>query len=168
MKVNDDAGTTSHVFPSVQVDKHGSVFVAWLDRRDDPVNNLLTNTWADVSHDNGLTFGQDQLQSDVATTWFVRRDARPNFGDYNSSELLDFEKFVTVWADGRFPVQNPLDPTLISFQRRATPGTIFTIENDLFHLRCSYAGLRESIFIGDAVQRFVQNDLVRFRRHDRM
>ncbi len=88
-------------------------------------------SWADVSHDNGLTFGQDKLQSDVATTWFVRRDARPNFGDYNSSELLDFEKFVTVWADGRFPVQNPLDPTLISFQRRATPDVIFTIANGL-------------------------------------
>jgi hypothetical protein len=131
VKVNDDDGTTSHVFPSVQVDKQGSVYVAWLDRRDDALNNLLTNTWANVSQNNGVTYGHDKVQTDVSTSWFVRRDAAPNFGDYNSSELLGFNQFVTVWADGRFPPQSVNDPFLISFQRRATPDTIFTIANGL-------------------------------------
>lgn len=131
VKVSEDLGVTSHVFPSVQVDKQGSVFVAWLDRREDPLNNLLTNTWANVSQDNGLSYGHDKLQTDVATSWFVRRDAAPNFGDYNSSELLGFNQFVTVWADARFPKQLAIDPTLISFQRRATPDTMFTIANGL-------------------------------------
>jgi hypothetical protein len=131
IKVNDDVTTTSHVFPSVQVNKSGYVFVAWLDRRNDPLNNLLTNTWAAVSKDTPLTFGHSALQSDVATSWFVRRDAIPNFGDYNSSELLGFNQFVTTWADGRFPQQLAVDPTLISFQRRATPDTIYTIANGL-------------------------------------
>jgi hypothetical protein len=130
VKVNEDPGMTSHVFPSVQVDKQGSVFVAWLDRRDDPFN-LLTNTWANISQNNGLSYGHDKLQTDVATSWFVRRDAAPNFGDYNSSELLSFNQFVTTWADGRFPKQLAVDPTLISFQRRATPDTMFTIANGL-------------------------------------
>jgi len=131
VKVNDDLGITSHVFPSAQVNKNGWVFATWLDRRDDPVNNLLTNAWANVSRDQGLTFGHDKVQTDVATSWFVRRDAAPNFGDYNSSELLGFNQFVITWADGRFPAQNALDPTLPAPQRQATPDTMFTIANGL-------------------------------------
>jgi hypothetical protein len=130
VKVNDDPGVTSHVFPSVQVNKNGWVYVGWLDRRNDPFN-LLTDAWANVSKDNGLSFGHDQLQSDVATTWFVRRDAAPNFGDYNSSELLGDNQFVMTWSDGRFPAQNALDPTLPAAQRQATPDTIFSIANGL-------------------------------------
>jgi hypothetical protein len=131
VKVNDDSGTTSHVFPSVQINKNGEVYVGWLDRRDDLLNNLLTNAWANVSKNNGLTFGHDTVQTDVATSWFVRRDAAPNFGDYNSSELLGDNQFVMTWADGRFPAQNALDPTFVSFLRRATPDTIFTIATGL-------------------------------------
>jgi len=131
VKVNDDDGLTSHVFPVVQVNKNGRVYAGWLDRRNDPVDNLLTDAWANVSHDNGVTYAQDKLQTDVATTWFVRRDAVPNFGDYNSAELLDFNQFVMVWADGRFPAQDPNDPLLISFRRQATPDMIYSIANGL-------------------------------------
>jgi hypothetical protein len=130
VKVNNDPGITSHVFPSVQVNKNGQVYVGWLDRRNDP-NNVLTDAWANVSKDGGVSFGPDRLQTDVATSWFVRRDAAPNFGDYNSSELLGFNQFVMTWADGRFPAQNALDPTLPAAQRQATPDTIFTVANGL-------------------------------------
>jgi hypothetical protein len=135
VKVNEDAGTTSHVFPTVQVSKTGYVYVGWLDRRNDPVHNLYTDAWANVSKDNGVTYGHDKLQSDVATHWFVRRDAAPNFGDYNSAELLDFNQFVMTWADGRFPAQLATDasatPPTPSFQRRATPDMIYSIANGL-------------------------------------
>ena len=100
--VNDDPGVNSHVFPSVQINKQGFIYIAWLDRRND-AENILTETWANVSKDGGATYGHDVLQSDVATSWYVRADARPNFGDYNSSELINDEIFVTIWADGRFP-----------------------------------------------------------------
>ena len=119
MKVNDDAGTTSHVFPSVQVNDE-NVFVGWIDRRLDPANQL-TNEWADVSHDGGHTFGADQVESDVATTWNVRADARPNFGDYNSSALVG-GRLALVWADGRFG--QPAGSA-------ATPDTIFTVATGL-------------------------------------
>jgi hypothetical protein len=122
-KVNDDPGTTSHVFPTVQVNKNGLVYVSWLDRRFDP-NNELTNAWAAVSKDGGATFGHNVVQTDVATTWRVRTDARPNMGDYNSSELLNDNQFVIIWNDGRFP---PPAPT----PQAATPDTIFTIANGL-------------------------------------
>lgn len=124
LKVNDDAGTTSHIFPSVQVNKLGDVYAGWLDRRFDPTSNALTDLFANVSHDGGLSFGHDKLQTDVATDWFVRADARPNFGDYNSSELLNDNQFLLVWSDGRFP---PPAPT----PQAATPDTLFTIANGL-------------------------------------
>jgi len=71
VKVNDDAGVTSHVFSNVQAGADGKVYVAWLDRRNDSANEL-TNEWADVSLNNGASFGVDQVQSDVATSWRAR------------------------------------------------------------------------------------------------
>ncbi|MBA2525490.1 MAG: hypothetical protein H0V18_06850 [Pyrinomonadaceae bacterium] len=135
VKVNDDDGTTSHIFPSVQANKHGYVYVTWLDRRFDPLNRL-TNTWAAVSQDLGLTFGHNKVQTDVATDWFTREDSRPDYGDYNSSELLGFNQFVIIWADGRFPPGTFLDvrppaPPPTTQRRAATPDTIFTIANGL-------------------------------------
>jgi hypothetical protein len=123
-KVNDDPGLTSHVFPTVQVNKNGSVFDGWTDRRNDPMANELTDTWAAVSKDGGATFGHNVIQTDVATSWRARADARPNFGDYNSSELLGNNQFVMTWADGRFP---PPAPT----PQAATPDVIFSIANGL-------------------------------------
>jgi hypothetical protein len=122
VKVNDDPGTTSHVFPTVQANKNGSVFVGWLDRRNDAANNVLTDAWSAVSKDNGQTFSQNKIQSDTSSSWFVRSDARPNFGDYISSELLGFGTFVMIFADGRFPPPGG---------QAGTPNTIFTITSGL-------------------------------------
>lgn len=41
-------GTTSHVFPTVQVNKNGYVYNNWLGRRKD-LSNILTHAWANVS-----------------------------------------------------------------------------------------------------------------------
>jgi hypothetical protein len=97
------------------------VFSDWLDRRNDP-SNTLTDKWANVSKDQGATFSPDRLQTDVATNWFVRSDATPNFGDYNSSDLLAFTDFATIWADGRFRPPGG---------QNATPDVIFTIAKGL-------------------------------------
>ncbi|HXG86985.1 MAG TPA: hypothetical protein VNJ02_01510 [Vicinamibacterales bacterium] len=138
VKVNDDVTNTAHVFPSVQANKHGDVYVAWIDRREDPEpfsagGNILNNTWAAVSKDLGVTFGHNKVQTDVATSWFTREDSRPDYGDYNSSELLGFNQFVTVWADGRFPpgtgqILLPVSPAV---RLLATPDTLFTIAQGL-------------------------------------
>ena len=109
------------MFPTVQVNKKGSVFVGWLDRRDDP-NNVLTNTWASVSRDRGATFAPDKVESDVATSWGVRSDTRPNFGDYLSSDLIGFGTFSIIWADGRFPPPGGA---------AASPDTLFSVAGSL-------------------------------------
>ena len=111
VKVNDDPGDTTHVFPSLQVDRWNRVFVAWIDRRLDRANNVLNDTWAASSTNRGASFGRNVRVTDVSTSWFQRADARPNFGDYNSSELIDFERFVTTWSDGRFPPGTFVPPT---------------------------------------------------------
>lgn len=130
VKVNDDITVTSHVFPSVQVNKQGKVFVTWLDRRVDPARNLLTDTYGDLSFDYGRSFRRDVRLSDVSTDWITREDARPDFGDYNSSEVINFTRFASIWADGRFPTPAPLtcSPTGVCSRPAngaATPDTIF-------------------------------------------
>jgi len=136
VKVNDDVTNTVHVFPSVQANKLGDVYVAWIDRRQDPAANIFNDTYAAVSKDFGATFGHNKVQSKVSTSWFVRADARPNFGDYNSSELLGFNQFVTIWADGRFPLgmftpaATPTNPNPAP-RLSATPDVIFAIAQGL-------------------------------------
>jgi hypothetical protein len=141
IKVNDDPGTTSHVFPVLQVNKNSQVYVGWLDRRRDPAN-VFTELWANVSKDGGATYGHDVVQTDIATTWFVRTDAAPNFGDYNSADLLGDNQFVMTWADGRFQPPYCTGTEAFCFtlpggtggvtrNRPATPDTIFTIANGL-------------------------------------
>jgi hypothetical protein len=109
--VNDDTAPTSHVFSSVQVNEDGEIFVTWLDRRLDPARNLLTDTWGDISDSEGRRTGTDLRITDVSTDWITREDAQPDFGDYNSSEVIGFRTFVSIWADGRFPTPAPLTQT---------------------------------------------------------
>jgi hypothetical protein len=132
VKVNDDPGDTSHVFPSVHVNKHAEVFVTWLDRRLDRPRNLLTDTWGDISGNRGASFGTDGRLSTVSTDWITREDARPDYGDYNSGEVIKFQHFASIWADGRFPTPAPLTeiaPGVFSrpSNRAATPDTLFAI-----------------------------------------
>jgi hypothetical protein len=131
VKVNDDPGDTSHVFPSVQVNKHSEVFVTWLDRRVDRPRNLLTDAYGDISNDQGVSFGTDGRISTVSTDWIARTDGIPNFGDYNSSEVLNFQHFASIWADGRFPPPVPTTHTTPPFTRpasqAATPDSLLGI-----------------------------------------
>jgi hypothetical protein len=129
--VNDDNTLTSHVFPSVQVNEDGIVFDTWLDRRVDPARNLLTDTWGAISNNDGRSFRGNFRITDVSTDWIVRADARPNFGDYNSSEVINFKDFVSIWSDGRFPRPVPLTPTPTGGYTRpstgaATPDVLFS------------------------------------------
>jgi hypothetical protein len=131
VKVNDDNTVTSHVFPSVQVNEDGIVFDTWLDRRVDPVRNLLTDTWGAISKDDGRSFRDNFRITNVSTDWIARADAQPNFGDYNSSEVINFKDFVSIWSDGRFPTPAPLTQTPTGGFTRlateaATPDVLFS------------------------------------------
>jgi hypothetical protein len=127
VKVNDDPGDTAHVFPSAQVNKFGEVFVTWIDRRRDNPRNLLNDTWGDISGNNGKSFGRDGRISTASSDWVVRADWIPNFGNYNSSEVVGFTHFLSIWSDGRFPRPAPITAEQPPFERppeeSATPDT---------------------------------------------
>jgi hypothetical protein len=125
VRINDDGTQTIHVFPNVQVNKDGKVFVSWIDRRRDPVNNIFNDTFAAASTDLGQTFGPNLRVTDVpGTSWFTRADAAPNFGDYNSSDLIDYDEFAVIWADGRF--LPPGRTKVLHRGTKATPDALFT------------------------------------------
>jgi hypothetical protein len=124
-KVSDDPGNTTHVFPSVQINKQGKVFLTWIDRRKDQQNNILNDTWGEVSESRRAGRGRDVRITDVSTDWFTREDAAPDYGDYNSSEVINFVRFVSIWADGRFPPGTFVDRGNV--RRRATPDALFAI-----------------------------------------
>lgn len=132
VKVNDDNTPTSHVFPTAAINKRGELFVGWLDRRVDPVRNLLTDTWGDISARPDHDFGRNIRITNVSTDWVARADARPNFGDYISSDTIDYDSFVAIWADGRFPTPSPLTQTPSGGYTRpanqaATPDSLMAI-----------------------------------------
>jgi hypothetical protein len=136
VKLNDDAGTSTHIFPAIQVNEDGDVFAQWIDRRNDASANVMNDTWFDISTSQGASFGTDEVISSLSTSWFTRANARPNMGDYNSGELIDFDKFVAIWADGRFP--GPVNATCARFSTQgpcpagtpeptATPDTVVEV-----------------------------------------
>ena len=131
-QVNDDKTKTSHVFSSVQVNQDGLVFVTWIDRRVDPNQNLLSDTYGALSRNHAQSFDKNVRLTDVSTDWIARTDALPNFGDYNSSEVIDFTSFASIWSDGRFPKPGPLQRTkgggfTRPADQAATPDAIFEI-----------------------------------------
>lgn len=139
VKVNDDNGQNVHLFPGVKIAKTGWVYVGWLDRRNDP-NDELTDAWAAVSKNGGASFSPNRLQTDVATSWRSRADAQPNYGDYNTTELLNDNQFLMIWADGRFPggtfIPATCNPAPAPGQTcpprlSSTPDAIFTIATGL-------------------------------------
>lgn len=124
VQVNDDATATTHIFPTAAVNQNGKVFVSWIDRRRDTVNNVFNDTYAAVSSDLGTTFSPNVRQSDVnGTSWFTRADAAPNQGDYNQSAILNGTDYVLVWSDGRFlpPGRN----LAVHRHTKATPDVLF-------------------------------------------
>jgi hypothetical protein len=56
VKINDDATYTDQWMGDVSVDRQGRVWVMWWDSRNDPTNNILTETYGAVSTDGGVTY----------------------------------------------------------------------------------------------------------------
>lgn len=97
IRVNDDvvANGADQFFPWVHVDEDGTVFVTFLDRRED-AGNFLISTWLATSTDGGQTFGPNIRVSDG------------NYGPTGFGFLGDYigastggGKLFPLWPDGR-------------------------------------------------------------------
>ncbi|TLZ67274.1 MAG: exo-alpha-sialidase [Methanobacteriota archaeon] len=92
VRVNDDRGGKAQFFPFLTASEKGFVHVAFYDRRDDPLDLLLT-VYIASSTDFGVTFGNRRASAQFgAGTWFI--------GDYiGSASHGDF--VYAGWCDLR-------------------------------------------------------------------
>jgi ELWxxDGT repeat protein len=114
-KISDAKNASSQFLPSIAVDdKTGRIVCFWHDTRNDPINNVLTETWATMSSDGGETWtpnvpisvGRSTHQNGPPPAGF--RDI--DFGDYTNVSLAE-DSFFPVWADNSTQLgQNPAVP----------------------------------------------------------
>ena len=99
VRVNDDATATSQWSPAIAVAADGRIAVKWWDRRNDPVNDSLTDVYMTVSADGGATFGKNIRVTDH--NWVFGPSELGNYhGDYDGM-AGDAGIFHLSWSDER-------------------------------------------------------------------
>jgi hypothetical protein len=99
VRLNDDATTTSQWSPAIAVTADGRIAVKWWDRRNDPVNDSLTDVYMTVSSDGGATFGKNIRVTDH--NWvFGPSELGSYHGDYDGL-AGDSGNFHLSWSDER-------------------------------------------------------------------
>lgn len=98
---NDGNPGAEQFFPSLAVNKKGTLAVSWYDRREDP-NNLLTKYYMTYSRDGGLTFEDDFPVSSQGADFSMIGAANADFGVGEYTQILATDGYaIPVWADGR-------------------------------------------------------------------
>ena len=122
-RLNDDATTTDQFQPAIAFSDDGVLRAFWLDRRGDPLNNMLIGVFSVTSFDEGGTFEPNERISDVS---FGVPPINPNFdpqvvscymGDYNGITGVG-EWHYMVWSDNRNFVGGRPDPDVF-FDKRS-------------------------------------------------
>jgi hypothetical protein len=99
VRLNDDATETSQWSPAIAVAADGRIAVHWWDRRNDPVNDSLTDVYMTVSADGGATFGKNIRVTDH--NWvFGPSELGSYHGDYDGM-AGDAGIFHLSWSDER-------------------------------------------------------------------
>ncbi len=99
VRLNDDASATSQWSPAIAVAADGRIAVKWWDRRNDPVNDSLTDVYMTVSADGGATFGKNIRVTDH--NWVFGPSTLGSYhGDYDGM-AGDAEIFHLSWSDER-------------------------------------------------------------------
>lgn len=99
LKVNDDITGTTQINPSVAVAGDGTVAIRWWDRRNDTVNDSLTDVYMAFSKDNGASFGKNFRITDH--NWvFSPTETSDYHGDYDGL-VADESNFYMSWSDER-------------------------------------------------------------------
>jgi hypothetical protein len=102
LKLNDDGTPTTQFLPSIAAAADGTLGVKWWDRRNDPLNDSLTDVYMTISHDGGTTFGKNFRVTDqnwvfgpIETVF-----ASGYHGDYDDI-ASDGNNFMLSWSDER-------------------------------------------------------------------
>ncbi|HEV8267459.1 MAG TPA: hypothetical protein VGR00_04465, partial [Thermoanaerobaculia bacterium] len=107
VRLNDDDGLTTQLFPSIAAAADGTLGVRWWDRRNDPANDGLTDVYMTISTNGGASWGKNFRVTD--TNWvFGNTDYFVNFGsglaDYHGDYddlVADGGQFHLGWSDER-------------------------------------------------------------------
>ncbi|MDQ3280671.1 MAG: carboxypeptidase regulatory-like domain-containing protein, partial [Acidobacteriota bacterium] len=126
LKVNDDVGTATQIFPWLAVDPtDGSVNVSWYDTRIDTTNNRKTQLFYARSSNGGISFEPNILVTDNGgVVWrnsvdYSDENATDNasrngnqYGDYTGI-IAHNRRVVPFWTDTRsfFPTADTVSPT---------------------------------------------------------
>jgi hypothetical protein len=98
-KINDDATATTQLLPTVAAADEGTIGIKWWDRRNDPVNDSLTDVYMTVSTDGGASFKKNFRLTDH--NWaFGPSEFGSYHGDYDGLAAQG-GAFFACWSDER-------------------------------------------------------------------
>ncbi|MEW6735538.1 MAG: hypothetical protein AB1489_29875 [Acidobacteriota bacterium] len=98
-KLNDDGTTTAQFLPTIAATADGKVGVKWWDRRNDPINNSLTDVYMAISTNGGKTFGKNFRITNH--NWVFGPNSLNSYhGDYDDIDT-DGTDFYLCWSDER-------------------------------------------------------------------
>lgn len=99
VKLNDDGTPTTQLFPSIGAASDGTLGVKWWDRRNDPLNDGLTDVYMTISRDGGASFEKNFRVTNH--NWvFGPSELGDYHGDYDGI-AADGSNFFLSWSDER-------------------------------------------------------------------
>src|SRR6185503_13435877 len=99
VKLNDDGTPTTQLFPSIAAAADGTLGVKWWDRRNDPLNDSLTDVYMTISRDGGASFEKNFRVTNH--NWvFGPSELGDYHGDYDGI-AADGGNFFLSWSDER-------------------------------------------------------------------
>ena len=122
VRLNDDATATSQWAPAITAAADGTVAVKWWDRRNDPVNDSLTDVYMTTSADGGKTWGTNIRVTDH--NWVF---GPSHLGSYHGSYdgiAADSGNLHLSWSDER---GSDPDVYYATFQTNVTAGPDFNV-----------------------------------------
>ena len=98
-RLNDDGTSTTQWLPAITAAADGTVAVKWWDRRNDPVNDSLTDVYMTTSTDGGRTFGTNIRVTDH--NWVFGPSSLGNYHGSYDGIAADAGNFYLSWSDER-------------------------------------------------------------------
>ncbi|MEW6737279.1 MAG: sialidase family protein [Acidobacteriota bacterium] len=100
-KVNDDNTNTTQFLPSIAAAADGTIGVKWWDRRNDPINDGLTDVYMAISTDGGASFNRNFRITDTNWAFGPTELGLVNYhGDYDDIKAFG-DNFYLCWSDER-------------------------------------------------------------------